>query len=214
MFGHEIQNSLLIIFAKLQNGFHCVCRARHSERLQGLQWSKSLPWRGGLTVVEVILHCRNGFRHFFLSANMIYDRNELIHLKQGLPCVSVYVIVYCPCYISDILHTWTKWSWQWNCLILVWLTGKQYEFQIWSEDRGYTAGSDDAILFDCVKCRLCVSFHPYPHVYIAPKWPLFANTVTYLFNSLCIINYIWSTWHKDLNNWSQATLEIKFFVQK
>ena len=63
-------------------------------------------------------------------------------------------------------------------LFVVWLIGKQYEFQTWSEGRGYTVGSDDAIICDCVKCQLRASFHPYPHVYITPKWSLFANTVT------------------------------------
>ena len=174
MFGHEIQNSLLIIFAKLQNGFYCVCSARHSDRLQALQRSKSLPRRGTLMVAEVILHCTNGFRHFFLSAVLIHDRNEY----RVFPCVSVYFIVYCLCYISGILCTWTKWSRLWNCSVLVWLTGKQYEFQTWSEGRGYTVGSDDAIICDCVKCQLRASFHPYPLVYITPEWSLFANTVT------------------------------------
>ena len=59
-FCHNVQNSLLI-FTKFQNGIDHICRARRSERLQGIQLSKSLAQRGSLTVLEVTLQCRSGF---------------------------------------------------------------------------------------------------------------------------------------------------------
>ena len=56
---------------------------------------------------------------------------------------------------------------------------KPYRFQTWPEDRGYTVSSNDAIICDCMNWRFCASFDSYPYVYIAPKWSLFANSVTY-----------------------------------
>ena len=178
IFCHSIQNSLLIIFAKFQNDIDRICHARHSERLQGIQLSNSLAQRGSLTVSEVALQYCSGFR---LNLQLLeYSCWQWIHLKQGLsPCITV--IIYCPFFISSIICTRTQWPQHWNCSVLIWLSGKQYEFQTPSEGRGYTVGFDDAIICDCVKCRLRTCFHPYPYVYITPKCSLFANSITYIY---------------------------------
>ena len=56
---------------------------------------------------------------------------------------------------------------------------KPYGFQTWPEDRGYTVCSNDAIICNCVNWQFCASIVLYPYVYLASKWSLFANSVTY-----------------------------------
>ena len=68
---------------------------------------------------------------------------------------------------------------QLNYSVLVWDAGKPYGFQTWLEDREYTVCSNVVIICDCVNWWFRASFVSYPYVYIAPKWSLFANSVTY-----------------------------------
>ena len=98
-FCHKVQNALLIIFAKFQNGIGHVCHARHFEGLQGFSCLNRLLREAIWQLMRV--HCNaevvSGFTcNFFLSTHV---GNEYI-LSWVFPLVSVKVIVYCLFYIS------------------------------------------------------------------------------------------------------------------
>ena len=139
-------------------------------RWETIQWL----WRlyNGTEVVS------DAFCNFFLNTTSeMHNGHELLYLKSGLPRII----------ISGLLCTRPKRPTQWNYSVLVWDAGKPYRVQTWPEDRGYTVCSNDVIICDCVNCRFHMNFVLYPYVYIAPKWSLFANSVTYIYIILDII---------------------------
>ena len=97
-------------------------------------------------------------------------------------CACVPIVLHClvnHIIISGLLRIQPKWPTQWNYSVLVWDAGKPYRFQTWPEDRGYTVYSNNAIICNCVNWRFHTSFVFNPYVYIAPKWFLLVNSVTY-----------------------------------
>ena len=140
-----------------------------------IQLSKSVTQRGGLTVSEVTLQCRSGFR---LSLQLLLDYHwQWIHLKQGLsPCIRKH---YC---ILSMLHfqlspytnkmtSALKCSGSFNSQEVrvsnsVWRQGIHCRFW-WCNNPWLREMLTSHVLSPVPTCLHC------------PQWSLFVNSITY-----------------------------------
>ena len=166
MFGHEIQNSLLIIFAKLQNGFHCVCHMPNIPK----------DYRGFNDLNRFLGDVVWRLRQLYYTAEMVSGTSWVLFwfiiamntLRTGSILVYPYMLLYTvrvtfPMYSvheQNDLGSETAWS--------------SFDSQesstsfklIWRW--GIHCSSDDARICDCVKCWLR-EFSPVPTCLHCPQ---------------------------------------------